>query len=90
MVPTLAYSPGYPLCAGSYLDSILPLGEVHLLLLLLLRDEGSLMLGELSAHGTGALGAEVKRKVFLVLVEEAELVALVGVDDREDARNRLA
>lgn len=63
---------------------------MDLLLALLLGDEGSLVLGEPSAHGTGGLGAEVEGNVFLVLVEEAELMALVGVDDGEDASDRLA
>lgn len=33
------------------------------------------------------LGTEVEREVLLVLVEEAELGALVGVDDGEDTGN---
>ena len=36
------------------------------------------------------LGAEVERQVLLALVEDAELSALVGVDDGEDASDRLA
>lgn len=81
---------GIVLCALSYLHGILPLGEMDLLLPLLLSDEGSLVLREPSAHGAGGLGAEVEGQVFLVLVEEAELMALVGVDDGEDASDRLA
>lgn len=34
--------------------------------------------------------AEVEREVLLALVEEAELGALLGVDDGEDARDALA
>lgn len=63
---------------------------MDLLLPLLLSDERSLVLGEPSAHGAGGLGAEVEGQVFLVLVEEAELMALVGVDDGEYASDRLA
>jgi hypothetical protein len=74
----------------TYLDSILPLGEVHVLLALLLGDERSLVLGESSTDSTGVLWSEVKRKVLLVLVEEAELSALVGLDDGQDTGDRLA
>lgn len=45
------------------LDGVLSLREVCLLLLLLLRDERSLVLGKPSADGAGLLGAEVKRSV---------------------------
>jgi len=45
------------------LDGVLSLGEVCLLLLCLLGDERSLVLGESSADGAGLLGAEVKRSV---------------------------
>lgn len=48
------------------------------------------MLGESAAEGTGEAGAEVKRSVLLVLVEQTELGALVGVDDGENASDRLA
>lgn len=75
---------------GSHLNSVLPLGEVDLLLLLLVGLRGSLVLGEPAAEGAGELGAEVKREELLVLVEEAELRALVGVDDGEDTSDRLA
>lgn len=57
---------------------------------LLLGDHRGFVLGETAAHGTGELGAEVEREVFLVLVEQAQLGALVGVDDGEDAGDRLA
>jgi hypothetical protein len=52
------------------LDGVLSLGEVDLLLLLLLGDEAGFVLGESSTDGTGVLGAEVQRSVFLALVEE--------------------
>lgn len=74
----------------AYLDGVLPLGEVDLLLALLLRLEGGLVLGESAAEGTGEAGSEVKRSVLLVLVEQTELGALVGVDDGENASDRLA
>jgi hypothetical protein len=45
------------------LDGVLSLGEVCLLLLLLLGDERSLVLGESSADGTGLLGSEVEGSV---------------------------
>ena len=72
------------------LDGVLSLGEVCLLLLLLLGDERSLVLGESSADGAGLLGAEVERSVLLALVEEPELSPLVGVDDSEDLSDALA
>lgn len=75
---------------GSYLNSVLPLGEVDLLLALALGLQGSLVLGETAAESTGELGAEVKRSVLLALVEQAELSALVGVDDGQNASDRLA
>lgn len=48
------------------------------------------MLGELATQLTGELGTEVEGEVFLVLVEQAQLGALVGVDDGQDASDRLA
>ena len=57
---------------------------------LLLGDLGGLVFGEPAAHGTGESGAEVEREVFLVLVEQAQLGALVRVDDGEDTGDRLA
>jgi hypothetical protein len=75
---------------SSYLNGVLPLGEVNLLLPLLLGDQRSLVLGEPSANGAGLLGSEVEREVLLVLVEQTQLGALVGVDDGQDAGDRLA
>jgi hypothetical protein len=63
---------------------------VDLLLALALGLEGSLVLGEAAAESAGKAGAEVEREVLLVLVEEAELGALVGVDDGENTSDRLA
>jgi len=48
------------------------------------------VLGHSPADGAGLLGAEVEGHVLLALVEDAELSALVGVDDGEDAGDRLA
>lgn len=63
---------------------------MDLALSLLLSDEGGLVLGESSADGTGLLGSEVEREVLLVLVEQTQLSALVGVDDGQDTGDRLA
>jgi hypothetical protein len=61
---------------------------MHLLLLLLSRDQGGLVLCEPSPHSACRLWSEVERQVFLVLVEKSELGALVGIDDCEYPRNR--
>ena len=74
----------------SYLHRILPLREMHLSLPLPLCDTRRVLLAELSPDGTGRLRPEVKGTVFLVLVEESELSALVGIDDCEDSGDRLA
>jgi hypothetical protein len=63
---------------------------VDLLLALALSLEGSLVLGEAASKSASEAGAEVKREVLLVLVEEAELGSLVGVDDGQDTGDRLA
>jgi len=42
------------------------------------------MSGQPPPDGTGLLWAEIKRKILLVLVEKAELVALQGVDYSEN------
>ena len=63
---------------------------MDLLLALALSLEGSLVLGEAAAESASEAGAEVKREVLLVLVEEAELGSLVGVDDGQDTGDRLA
>lgn len=74
----------------SYLNGVLPLGEVDLALPLLLGGPGGLVLGETAAEVAGELGAEVERGVLLVLVEQTQLGALVGVDDGKNTSNRLA
>lgn len=63
---------------------------MDLLLLLLLGDARSILLAQSSADGTGLLCAEVEGKVLLVLVEDAQLRALVDVDDGQDASDGLA
>jgi len=59
-------------------------------LLLLLQNLVALMLCQASSDGTGLLCAEIKWKVLLALVEQAELCSLVGIDDGEDLCDRLA
>lgn len=59
-------------------------------LALLVGGLGALVLGETAANLTGELGAEIEREVLLVLVEQTQLSALVGVDDGENASDRLA
>lgn len=75
---------------GTHLDGVVALREMPLLLGLLLGDEVLLVLGHSPADGAGLLRAEVERQVLLALVEDAELGALVGVDDGEDTGDRLA
>ena len=72
------------------LDHVIPLREVPLPLLLLIGPRTSLVLSQRTAHGAGLLRAEVEREVLLLLVEDAQLVALVGVDDGEDAGDGFA
>lgn len=61
-----------------------------LALLGLLQNSRGVLGGQAAADGTGLLGPEVKGQVLLVLVEQAELSPLLGVDDGEDAGDRLA
>ena len=68
----------------SYLHGELSLGEVNLALLGLLKHSGRILGGETATDGTGVLWPEVEGEVLLVLVEETELRALAGVNDRED------
>jgi hypothetical protein len=72
------------------LDSKLSLREVHNSLALLLQHTGCVLLGQTSSDGAGLLLSEVEGKVLLVLVEQTELSALVGVDDGQDLGDRLA
>lgn len=75
---------------GTYLNGVLPLRESDLSLSLLLQDERSLVLGESPTDGAGLLCSEIKGEVLLALVEQAELSALVRVDDGENAGDGLA
>ena len=50
----------------------------------------TLVLAQSSADSSGLLWAEVEWEVLLALVEQAELRALVGVDDCEDLCDRFA
>lgn len=59
-------------------------------LLLLLRHETRLVLGQSPTLRAGELGPEIERKVLLLLVEDAELMTLVLVDDGEDAGDGFA
>lgn len=74
----------------AYLNRELSLWEVHRSLLGLLQLQLLLVLGKTSADGTSLFWAEIERKVFLSLVEQTELYALVGVNDCEDLGNRLS
>lgn len=61
-----------------------------LLLLLFGGLQARFMSGQSPSDGTGLLWAEIKRKILLALVENAELVALLGVDDSENLSDGLA
>ena len=56
-----------------------------LALLGLLELPRGIRLGETAADGARLLRSQVEGQVLLVLVEEAKLGALLGVDDRQDA-----
>ena len=59
-------------------------------LLALLAHNLRLMLAQTPPDCARLLRAQVQRQVFLVLVEDAQLGALVGVDDGEDAGDGFA
>ena len=69
----------------SDLDGVPPLREVDLLLLLLFRLQRCLMFVQPPTDGASVLGAKIKRHVLLGLVEEAELLPLLGVVDSQRA-----
>ena len=75
---------------STHLDSEASLRKVSLFLLLPLRHFLLLILRQSSSDGARLLWSEIERNVFLALVEDAELRALVGVDDGEDACDRFA
>jgi len=74
---------------SAYLNSILPLGEVSQALLSLLKNPRGVLLRQTATESAGQLGPEVERQVLLVLVEQAELSALLGVDDGQNTGDRL-
>ncbi len=72
------------------LDGELALWEVDGTLGGLLELASRVLLGEAAADGAGLLWAEVQWHVLLVLVEQAELSTLIGVDDSQDLGDSLA
>lgn len=79
-----------PSPSSTHLNSKIPLRKMPLPLLLLLRDQARLLLRQAPPHGARLLRAQVEGHVLLVFVEDAELGALVGVDDGEDAGDGFA
>lgn len=63
---------------------------MDLTLSLLLADKGLLVLGHLASELPRLLRSQVERHVLLLLVEQAELLALCDIDDCEDAGDGLA
>lgn len=61
-----------------------------LALLGLLQLPRGILGGQAATDGTGLLRAEVERHVLLVLVEQAHVVSLLGVDDGQNTGDRLA
>lgn len=55
----------------THLDGILPWREMRLLLPLLLRHSRGIVLGKTATNGARALGTQIERQVFLVMVEDA-------------------
>ena len=72
------------------LNSELSLWEVSLSLLLLLCDSGSVLGRKASSNGSSLLCSEIERQVFLALVEDSQLVSLVGIDDCEGSGDRFS
>ena len=72
------------------LDGVLALWEVGGALDGLLELASGINLGQTAADSASLLWAEVKWHVLLVLVEQTELCALVGVDDGQDLGDGLA
>lgn len=89
-IEELPSSAGAGVADLSYLDGVLALREVDLLLLRLVQLGVGLSGRKTSSDSASLLGAEIQRQVLLVLVEQAELGALLEVDDGEDASDRLA
>lgn len=74
----------------AYLDSKLSLREMSCTLCDLLQLLAALVCGQASSDSTGLFWSEIEREVLLVLVEEAELRSLVGVNDCEDLGDGLS
>lgn len=74
----------------THLDGVFALREVLLALLRLLQLSRGVLGGQATTDGTSLLGAEIEGQVLLVLVEQAHVVSLLGVDDGEDTGDRLA
>lgn len=72
------------------LHRVLSHGEVSLLLQLSLRLLAQFRLGEAAADGARLLGAQVQRDVLFAGVHRLQGVALVLLDHRQHARDRLA
>jgi len=72
------------------LDGVFAAREVPFLLLLLERLLSLFVLSEPSADCTRLLCSEINREVLLALVELAQVLALLRVDDGQDASDRLA
>jgi hypothetical protein len=63
---------------------------MRLPLLLLLGDSAGILLAQSSADGAGLFRSQIEREILLLLVEEPQLVALVGVDDGQSAGDGFA
>lgn len=74
----------------THLDGEFALREVLLTLLGLLQLSRGVLGGQTATDGTGLLGTEIKGLMLLALEEQAHVVSLLGVDDREDTSDRLA
>lgn len=48
------------------------------------RGTTRFVLGQSASDGAGQFRSEVEGQIFLLLIEDAELCALIGVDDRQD------
>ena len=59
-------------------------------LLLLIRQFRRLMLAQAPPNRTSLFWSQVERQVLLLCVEEAQLLALVGIDNGKDAGNGFA
>jgi hypothetical protein len=73
-----------------HLHSVPPSREMCTLLLLLLSNALRILLTQASPDCTGVFRSQVERQVLLLGVEQAQLVALVGVDHGEHAGDGFA